>query len=150
MKYHSLGLLCSALLLAGCNNDDYDINIDKINWTGAYGKTEVQLINASSIPLDFHIGSYESDGDAPDIKASKYRVGSLEAGQQHIQVKVNHNWSDERLSLQAFHRSSAQDSPAAGLPANASSLATPSMEHRRPANNPTQRGATPSRCYYRA
>ncbi len=110
MKYHSLGLLCSVLLLGGCNSDDYDINVDKINWTGAYGKTEVQLINASSTPLDFHIGSYESDGDAPDIKASKYRVGSLEAGQPQIQVKVNHNWSDERLSLQAFHRLNAQGS----------------------------------------
>ena len=110
MKHTRAVLFCSAILLAGCNSDDYDIDIDDIKWDGVYGKTEVQLINACTVPLDFHIGSYESDGDAPDIKAQKHRVGTLEAGQDQLKVKVSHNWSDERLSLQAFHRLTAQSS----------------------------------------
>lgn len=105
MKYTALTLVLAAALLTGCGSDDYTIKLD-----GVHGRTDVQLINTSQVPLDFHIGSFKGNGDAPDIKAHKYRVGTLEAGQDQQQVKVDHNWADERLSVQAFHRLTAQGS----------------------------------------
>jgi hypothetical protein len=105
MKYTAWTLVLAASFLTGCSSDDYDIKLKGIN-----GKTDVQLINASQVPLDYHIGSFNFSGNAPDIKAQKYRVGTLEAGQDQLQVKVEHNWADERLSVQAFHRLTAQGS----------------------------------------
>lgn len=105
MRVATLPLLLTITCLTSCNSDDYNIKLD-----GAHGRTGVQLINASQVPLDFHIGSFKNNGNAPDIKAQKYRVGSLEAGQDQLQVKVDHNWADARLSVQAFHRQTAQGS----------------------------------------
>lgn len=67
-------------------------------------KNNYQLINASSEPVDFHIGAHNESGKTPNISDSKYRAGSLEAGQDSISVRVRRDNIDYRMSLQSFQR----------------------------------------------
>lgn len=77
MKNATLMIALAVGMLTGCNSDDvFDVHLD-----GVDGRTGIQLINASAQQLDYHIASFKGNGDAPDIKAQKFRPGSLEAGQ---------------------------------------------------------------------
>ncbi len=87
------------LTLSGCKVSTVRDIIKDYDYKNSY-----QLINASAAPVDIHIGAHDYTGKAPNISDSKYHVGSLEAGQDNITVKVKRDNIDYRVSVQSFHR----------------------------------------------
>lgn len=87
------------LVLPGCKVSKVRDIIKDYDYKNSY-----QLINASTAPIDIHIGAHDYTGKAPNISDSKYRVGSLEAGQDSMSVKIRRDNIDYRVSVQSFHR----------------------------------------------
>ncbi|MBU1438867.1 MAG: hypothetical protein KJ930_02605 [Gammaproteobacteria bacterium] len=94
-------LLSSLVLLAlpGCKVSKVRDIIKDYDYKNNY-----QLINASSEPVDIHIGAHDYTGKAPAISNSKYLVASLEAGQDSVSVRVKRDNIDYRVSVQSFQR----------------------------------------------
>ena len=93
------------LVLSGCKVSTVRDIIKDYDYKNSY-----QLINASTAPVDFHIGAHDFAGKAPNISDSKYRVGSLEVGQDSVSVKVKRDNIDYRVSVQSFDRLSKNGS----------------------------------------
>lgn len=91
--------LVTVLTLPGCKVSTVRDIIKDYDYKNTY-----QLINASNEPVDIHIGAHDYTGKAPNISDSKYRAGSLEAGQDSISAKVRRDNIDYRVSVQSFHR----------------------------------------------
>ncbi|RVU40801.1 hypothetical protein EOE67_04270 [Rheinheimera riviphila] len=87
------------LVLPGCKVSKVRDIIKDYDYKNSY-----QLINASTEPVDIHIGSHDNSGRAPNISDGKYRVGSLEAGQDSVSTKVKRDNIDYRVSVQSFQR----------------------------------------------
>lgn len=104
MKLFSVvSLMLSLGLLSACNSDKVKDVLDD-TFAGLTEKTKVQLINVSGAPLDMHAAGYTASGQAPDIKASKHRLATMESGQLPQKTEVRRNYADERLVMQAFDR----------------------------------------------
>lgn len=99
MRHIMLLSTLAILTLTGCKASKIRDIIKDYDYKNNY-----QLINASSEPVDFHIGAHNESGKAPNISDSKYRAGSLEAGQDSISVRVRRDNIDYRMSLQSFQR----------------------------------------------
>lgn len=85
------------LVLTGCKVSKVRDIIKDYDYKNSY-----QLINVSPVPVDIHIGSHDYTGKAPNIGDSKYRIGSLESGQDSISGKIKRDNIDDRVSVQSF------------------------------------------------
>jgi len=110
MQSLKLIFLAAALSLSsGCNSDKVRKTLDD-TFGGVTDKTKMQVINVSGTSLDVHAAGYTASGTAPEIKASKHRIGSIEPGQLPLQTEVRRSYGDERFVMQAFDRQNGRAS----------------------------------------